>query len=167
MSRTATFTPEQDAELLRLNAVGVSIRMLARLRRETPSAVQRAIGRERKRIEQTEHEQKTAAADRRAAQAILHRPAPKPPPEVIPDELGELVTRGFRPSGEGVWRSPGGVVVKMKKQGKNQKESWKFEELVFEGSIIATRAGEGIKVKAGDVEITPTKDGYEVQLAKK
>jgi len=50
MSRTATFTPEQDAELLRLNAAGVSIRMLARLRRETPSAVQRAIGRERKRL---------------------------------------------------------------------------------------------------------------------
>jgi len=55
MSSTATFTPGQDAELLRLNAAGVSIRMLARLRRETPSAVQRAIGRERKRIEQTEH----------------------------------------------------------------------------------------------------------------
>jgi hypothetical protein len=90
-------------------------------------------------------------------------PAPKPPPEVIPDEFGELVTRGFRPSGEGVWRSPGGVVVKMKKVGK----TWKFEELVFEGSIIATRAGEGVKVKAGDVEVNPTKDGYEVQLAKK
>jgi hypothetical protein len=90
-------------------------------------------------------------------------PAPKPPPEVIPDELGELATRGFRPSGEGVWRSPGGVVVKMKKQGK----TWKFEELVFEGSIIATRFGEAIKVKAGDVEVNPTKDGYEVQLTKK
>jgi hypothetical protein len=90
-------------------------------------------------------------------------PAPKPPPEVIPDELGELVTRGFRPSGEGVWRSPGGVVVKMKKVGK----TWKFEELVFEGSIIATRAGEGIRVKAGDVEVNPTKEGCEVQLAKK
>src|ERR1700682_6496089 len=89
-------------------------------------------------------------------------PAPKPPPEVIPDELGELVTRGFRPSGEGVWRSPGGVVVKMKKQGK----TWKFEELVFEGSIIATRADDGLLVKAGDVEVNPTKDGYEVQIKK-
>jgi hypothetical protein len=89
-------------------------------------------------------------------------PAPKPPPEVIPDELGELVTRGFRPSGEGVWRSPGGVVVKMKKQGK----SWKFEELVFEGAVIATRADDGIRVKAGDVEVNPTKDGYEVQIKK-
>src|ERR1700682_6149225 len=89
-------------------------------------------------------------------------PAPKPPPEVIPDELGELVTRGFRPSGEGVWRSPGGVVVKMKKQGK----TWKFEELVFEGSIIATRADDGLRVKAGDVEVNPTKDGYEVQIKK-
>jgi hypothetical protein len=89
-------------------------------------------------------------------------PAPKPPPEVIPDELGELVTRGFRPSGEGVWRSPGGVVVKMKKQGK----TWKFEELVFEGSIIATRVDDGMRVKAGDVEVNPTKDGFEVQLKK-
>ncbi|HEY8629499.1 MAG TPA: hypothetical protein VIL73_03005 [Gaiellaceae bacterium] len=95
MSRTATFTPEQDAELLRLNGAGVSIRMLARLRRETPSAVQRAIGRERKRIEQTEHEQKTAAADRRAAQAILHRPAPKPPPQAT-GRVGRIMsTDGF------------------------------------------------------------------------
>src|SRR6266545_867516 len=92
MSRTATFTPEQDPELLRLNAAGVSIRMLARLRRKTPSAVQRAIGRERKRIE---HEQKTAAADRRAAQAILHRPAPKPPPQAT-GRVGRIMsTDGF------------------------------------------------------------------------
>ena len=89
-------------------------------------------------------------------------PEPKPPPEVIPDELGELVTRGFRPSGEGVWRSPGGVVVKMKKHGK----TWRFEELVFEGSIIATRVADGIRIKAGDVEVTPSGDGYEIQLKK-
>jgi hypothetical protein len=93
-------------------------------------------------------------------------PAPKPPPEVIPDELGELVTRGFRPSGEGVWRSPGGVVVKMKKPGKKQGESWEFEELVFEGAIIATRTAEGIRLKAGDVEVNPTKNGFEVQIKK-
>ena len=89
-------------------------------------------------------------------------PAPKPPPEVIPDGLGELVTRGFRPSGEGVWRSPGGVVVKMKKHGK----TWRFEELVFEGSIIATRVDDGLQLKAGDVEVSPSGDGYEVQLKK-
>jgi hypothetical protein len=86
MSRTATFTPEQDAELLRLNAAGVSIRMLARLRRETPSAVQRAIGRERKRIEQTEHEQKTAAA----AKALMSMPMI--PDHVVPD--GDAVVGG-------------------------------------------------------------------------
>ena len=89
-------------------------------------------------------------------------PAPKPPPEVIPDQLGELVTRGFRPSGEGVWRSPGGVVVKMKKHGK----TWRFEELVFEGSIIATRVDDGLRLKAGDIEVSPSGDGYEVQLKK-
>ena len=90
-------------------------------------------------------------------------PAPKPPPETIPDQLGELVTRGFKPSGEGVWRSPGGVIVKMRKHDKE----WRFAELVFEGSIIATRVEGGVRVKAGDVELTPSDDGYEVQLKKK
>ena len=89
-------------------------------------------------------------------------PTAKPPPEVIPDQLGELVTRGFRPSGEGVWRSPGGVVVRMRKRGKE----WKFEELVFEGSIIATRVDDSMRLKAGDVEVNATDDGFEVQLKK-
>jgi hypothetical protein len=89
-------------------------------------------------------------------------PTAKPPPEVIPDQLGELVTRGFRPAGEGVWRSPGGVVVKMRKRGKE----WRFEELVFEGSIIATRVDDDVRLKAGDVEVNPTEEGYEVQLKK-
>ncbi len=90
-------------------------------------------------------------------------PAPKPPPETIPDRLGELATRGFKPSGEGVWRSPGGVIVKMRKHGKE----WRFVELVFEGEIIATRVDGGLRVKAGDVEVTPAADGIEVQLKKK
>jgi hypothetical protein len=89
-------------------------------------------------------------------------PTAKPPPEVIPERLGELVTKGFRPSGEGVWRSPGGVVVKMRKRGKE----WRFEELVFEGSIIATRVDDDVRLKAGDVEVNPTDDGYEVLLKK-
>ena len=45
-------------------------------------------------------------------------PAAKPPEETIPEHLGELVTRGFKPSGEGVWRSPLGVIVRMRRQGK-------------------------------------------------
>ena len=89
-------------------------------------------------------------------------PTAKPPPEVIPDRRGELVTRGFRPSGEGVWRSPGGVVVKMRKRGKD----WRFEELVFEGSVIATRVDDDVRLKAGDVEVNPTDEGYEVLLKK-
>ena len=89
-------------------------------------------------------------------------PAPKAPAEVIPDRLGELVTRGFRPAGEGVWRSPGGVIVKMRRL----KKDWRFDELVFEGSVIATRVDDGIRVRAGDVEVNPLDDGYEVQLKK-
>jgi hypothetical protein len=90
-------------------------------------------------------------------------PAPKPPPEVIPDTLGELITRGFKPSGEGVWRSPQGVIVRMRKHGKD----WRFAELVFEGSVVATRIEDGIRIKAGDVEVSPSDDGVVVQLKKK
>src|SRR3979409_964673 len=89
-------------------------------------------------------------------------PPPKPPPRGIPDRLGELVTRGFRPAGEGVWRSPDGVVVKLRKHGK----SWRFGELVFEGSVIATRVDGGVRVRAGDVEVKPSGEGCEVQLKK-
>jgi len=90
-------------------------------------------------------------------------PAAKPPPETVPDRVGELVTRGFKPSGEGVWRSPQGVIVRMRKHGKE----WRFAELVFEGSVLATRVEDGIRVKAGDVEVSPTDDGLEVQVKKR
>jgi len=90
-------------------------------------------------------------------------PAAKPPPETVPDQLGELVARGFKPSGEGVWRSPQGVIVRMRKHGKE----WRFDELVFEGPVLATRTQNGVKIKAGDVEVTPSGDGFEVQLKKK
>jgi hypothetical protein len=86
-----------------------------------------------------------------------------PPPETIPDRVGELVTRGFRPAGQGVWRSPGGVVVRMRLEGKR----WRFAELVFEGSILATRVGDAIRVRAGDVEVGPSGDGLEVQIKKR
>ena len=90
-------------------------------------------------------------------------PAPKPPPETTPERIGELVTRGFKSSGEGVWRSPEGVIVRMRKQGKELR----FAELVFEGEVIATRTEGGIKLKAGDVEIAPDDGGYEIRLRKK
>jgi hypothetical protein len=87
-------------------------------------------------------------------------PAPKPPEETVPDELGELTTRGFKASGEGVWRSPLGVIVRMKKHGKE----WKFAELIFEGEVKANRAEDGIRIKAGDVEVNPSGDGVEVRI---
>ena len=90
-------------------------------------------------------------------------PAAKPPLETVPDQLGELVARGFKPSGEGVWRSPQGVIVRMRKHGKE----WRFDELVFEGPVLATRTQNGVKIKAGDVEVTPSGDGFEVELKKK
>jgi hypothetical protein len=54
------------------------------------------------------------------------------------------------------------VIVKIKKHGKE----WRFEELVFEGSVLATRTHDGLKIKAGDVEVTQEGDSFEVQLKK-
>lgn len=90
-------------------------------------------------------------------------PAARPPEETIPDQVGELVTRGFKPSGEGVWRSPGGVVVRMRKHGKELR----FAELVYEGEVVATRVENGLRIRAGDVEVSPSGDGLEVRIKKK
>jgi hypothetical protein len=83
-----------------------------------------------------------------------------PTPPSIPDRAGELMTAGFKPAGEGLWRSPAGVLVRMRKQGRD----WRFAELVFEGSVVATRQDGGIKLRAGDVDVRPSPDGYEVRI---
>ena len=90
-------------------------------------------------------------------------PAPKPPPETTPERVGELVTRGFKASGEGVWRSPLGVIVRMRRHGK----SWRFAEVVFEGEVVASRTEDGLRLRAGDVEVVPEGDEFEVRLRKK
>lgn len=84
------------------------------------------------------------------------RPVVVPSP-AIPDEVGELMTSGFKVGGDGVWRSPAGVVIRMAGKGKER-----FAELVFEGAIIATRVEDGIRLRAGDVEVTST--GGEVKV---
>ncbi len=89
-------------------------------------------------------------------------PSAKAPDETIPERAGELVTRGFKPSGEGVWRSPQGVIVRLRKQGK----SWRFVELVHEGAVLARRGEDGITLQAGDVEVAPEGEGYEVRIRK-
>lgn len=87
-------------------------------------------------------------------------PAPKAPEETIPDELGELATKGFKASGEGVWRSPRGVIVRMRQHGKQ----WRFAELIYEGELSASRVEGGIRLRAGDVEVSPSGDGFEVRI---
>jgi hypothetical protein len=88
---------------------------------------------------------------------------PTPPPDPTPERAGELVTRGFKPAGEGVWRSPLGVIVRLRRHGKE----WRFAEVVFEGELVATRVEDGIRLRVGDVEVTPADGGYEVRIKKK
>jgi hypothetical protein len=75
----------------------------------------------------------------------------------IPERVGDLLTTGFKAAGDGVWRSTGGVVVRM---GGKARE--RFAELVFEGAIVATRLEDGLRLRAGDVEVTSA--GGEVQV---
>ncbi|TAN33300.1 hypothetical protein EPN29_05950 [bacterium] len=70
------------------------------------------------------------------------------------------MTRGFKPAGEGVWRSPAGVVVRMRRKGND----WRFDELVFEGRVVATRVDDGIRLRAGDVDVRPSDGGFEIRL---
>ena len=88
----------------------------------------------------------------------ISRPTVVPPPPT-PEELGELQTRGFKAAGNGVWRSPGGAVVRMSGKGREQ-----FAELVFDGPIVATRLEDGIRLRAGDVEVTFTDGDVQVRL---
>ncbi len=88
------------------------------------------------------------------------RVVPSPPP--MPEQVGELVTDGFKRAGEGVWRSPGGVVVRM--SGPNRD---RFAELVFEGAIVATRESAGLRLRAGDVEVRSSGDEVEVRIRRR
>ena len=103
------------------------------------------------------------AAPKPGAEKPVVWPAPKAPVEAIPDRVGELSTAGFKAAGDGVWRSPAGVIVKLRRQGKE----WRFAELVFEGEILASRSERGLRLRAGDVEVAPSGDGYEVSVRRK
>jgi hypothetical protein len=106
-------------------------------------------------------------------QARFRRPAPRqtgPPtkpisrPQVVrspatPERVGDLLTSGFRAAGNGVWRSPGGVVVRMAGKGRER-----FEELVFEGAIVAARLEDGMRLRAGDVEVTVASGDVQVRI---
>ena len=69
------------------------------------------------------------------------------------------MTRGFKAVGNGVWRSPGGVVVRMSGKGRDR-----FDELVFEGAIVASRLEAGMRLRAGDVEVVATGDEVQVRI---
>src|ERR1700704_4408049 len=87
----------------------------------------------------------------------VNRPKVDPPPPP-PDQIGELTTSGFKAVGNGVWRSPGGVVVRMGGKGRDR-----FDELVFEGAIVATRVDDGMRLRAGDVEVKYAGDEVQVR----
>jgi hypothetical protein len=100
------------------------------------------------------------SADAETTAKPINRPKvePPPPPET-PDRIGDLITSGFKAAGNGVWRSPGGVVVRMVGKGRER-----FDELVFEGDIVATRLEDGMRLRAGDVEVTATGDEVQVRI---
>ena len=98
------------------------------------------------------------AADSAKPAKPVNRPTVEPPP-ATPDRIGDLVTRGFKAAGNGVWRSPAGVVVRMGGKGRER-----FDELVFDGAIVATRLEDGMRLRAGDVEVTAVGDELQVRI---
>ena len=101
-----------------------------------------------------------AAGKQESSRPVLRVMPSSPPP--VPEAVGELVTDGFKPAGQGVWRSPGGVVVRMSGAKRDR-----FAELVFEGSIVATRDGVGLRLRAGDVEVQSSDEGVEVRIRRR
>ena len=100
-----------------------------------------------------------ATAERRPALRLVPPPPPSPPE---PEETGELVVDGFKSSGNGVWRSPAGVVVRMSGPRRER-----FAELVYEGEVVVRRERDDLIVRAGDVEVRPAHDGVEVRLRRR
>src|ERR1700693_1332273 len=106
-------------------------------------------------------------------QARFRKPAPRPtappskpvsrpsvvPSPAIPDRVGELLTGGLKAARNGVWRSPGGGGGRVVGKGREQ-----FAELVFEGPIVATRLEDGMRLRAGDVEVTFTEGDVQVRV---
>jgi len=129
---SAFFEQEEGSELLRLSLEQ------ARARKPAPKPGEKAP---------------EAQAPRRPVLSVVPRPSS------MPERVGELVTDGFRSSGQGVWTSPGGVIVRM--AGKNRDQ---FDELIFDGSVIVRRDGAGMRMRAGDVEVRQLRDGFEVRL---
>ena len=127
---SAFFAQEEGSELLRLS--------LEQARQRRPAA-------------------KPEAGAKREERRPVLRVVPSLP--AVPDRVGELLTDGLRSAGQGVWRSPGGVVIRM--SGANRD---RFAELVFEGAVVATREGAGMRLRAGDVEVRPAGDGVEVRI---
>jgi hypothetical protein len=103
-----------------------------------------------------------APAARQDSRPKLRVVPPPAPPSPVPESVGELVTDGFKSAGQGVWRSPGGVIVRMSGPQRDR-----FAELVFEGSVVATRERDGLKIRAGDVEVTGSGDEYEVRIRRR
>ena len=99
------------------------------------------------------------AAERRPVLRVVPPPAAAPE---VPEEVGELATEGFKSSGEGVWRSPAGVIVRMAGERRDR-----FMELVHEGEVVVRRERDALIVRAGDVEIRPSGDGVEVRIRRR
>lgn len=100
------------------------------------------------------------AAERKPLLRVM--PPPPPPPAPEPEETGELVADGFKSSGNGVWRSPAGVVVRMSGPRRER-----FAELVYDGEVVVKREGDELVVRAGDVEVRPAEDGLEVRIRRR
>lgn len=86
-------------------------------------------------------------------------PEPQPPPVPSRDEpaaaaasraSGELKPAGMKEVGEDLYRSPAGVLLRLRRRS----EAWVVAELVFEGKTLLRRRSEGrLELRVGDVQV--------------
>ncbi|HLQ60829.1 MAG TPA: hypothetical protein VK131_03105 [Candidatus Acidoferrales bacterium] len=73
------------------------------------------------------------------------RIAPEPEPE--PERIGELEPAGLKRVSERLFRTPGGVLVRLGRDGR-------LEEVVHDGPVQVERVGSGrLRLKVGDLQI--------------
>jgi hypothetical protein len=77
------------------------------------------------------------------------RPPPDPPEEPA-ERPGELRLRGMKQLGPDLFRSPGGVLIRLRRSG----DAWYVAELDFDGSVLVRRRSPGrFELRVGDIDI--------------
>lgn len=94
--------------------------------------------------------------DRRPVRPTVVKGEPQKPQEEAPERPGELRVRGLKELAPDLFRSPAGVLIRLRRIG----EAWHVADLDYEGSVVVRRrSAERFELLVGDVDIVIDADG--------